>query len=265
LRIRQDILLSAAPAWPTLIGVQLVVVAVLVGAGWRAGVASEVRHTPLETQVLDLDPAAAAPAVDAALARQQRRARALLPTDESRTKSFLSLMASAAGLDLLRSEWTVAPDAAWPGVLDADLRVELTGDAFDLPSFLDGLHRQSAAVRVRAVAVSVAPGGAARAAAVLRYHRPVDGDAELEVARQVARTVPAATDPAQDLLARAADLARWRHFAEHSDARAAASELTRQRLARELPAALVAVRTSGGEVHWSAGAGAVATPRPGGH
>ncbi len=261
MQARDSMLPAALPAWPTLLGIQLVLAAVLVGAWWRVGAGPRIERTPLEAQVLALDPDQARQAVDAALRSEQRAARALMPDQESRTKSFLSLTAAAAGLELVRSSWSAQAEPDLPGVIAADLRVEVRGDGYGLPAFLDGLHRHSATVRVRAVAVSVEPGGRVQALVDLRYHRPTPPQPDL-VADRVARTVPAATPASRQLLADAGEAARWRAFASHAALRSAAGEDARARLARELPAGLVATRLAGGTVSWSPAAGLQVDARP---
>jgi len=247
----------AAPAWPSLLGLQLVLAALLVGAWWHADEAAGLVQTPVEAQVLDLDASATAPSVDAALSRARRSARALTEADQSGASSFLALTASAADLQVVGLQIHAASpaQAAVPGTATpVDVELRLRGDAFDLPVFLDGLHLQAPTVRVRALAAAVAPGGATEARISLQAWRPVLPAAD-ELLARVQRTVPAAGPETRTVLARAGQLRAWRAFAAGTPARAVAAEQVRARLLRELPAGLVAARASGGRVSWSPATG----------
>lgn len=248
----------ARPAWPWLLGCQLVVAAALLLA-WRA-TASPAKHDrgsqdpdASDERILALEPALAARDLDAALVINRRAGRALLAQDESRTASFLSLTASAAGLISSGVDFSeVGTDL--PAVSAVDVQVELLGDAYDLPVFLDGLHRQSAIGRVAGVAAVIEPGGAARAWVVVRYHRPNLPDLD-QLAQRATRAVPDASPQAQALLGKAALLAAWRDFAAHAQARADAAEAVRTRLGRELAPGLVQLRIVGGSLTWSPASG----------
>lgn len=253
---------APAPAWPSLVGIQLVLAALLAGAWWLSGGGPAVEQTPLEAQVMGLEAAPARQALDAALVEARRTGRGLLPADETRTRSYLSLAASAARLRLTGVDFQA--EAAGPGPAQVVVaRVGVAGDALDLPVFLDGLHRQSALARVDGVAAWVQPGGQAQAWVILRFHRPVLPDAAALQGR-VERTVPSAREETRDLLAEAGTVAAWRAFAAEVEGRAQASDTHRQRLLRELPAGLVGAWRHGGRLTWTPTAGleATANPRP---
>lgn len=243
--------LARAPAWPTLLGVHLVVLAVLAGAWWRGGAGASTRPSPTQAQVLAIPPAQAT-VVAKALASQQRSARALVAGDERRVRSFLSLTAAAAGMQLLDARFEARASAPGGVAQPVVAWLDLSGDAFDLPVFLDGLHRQAALVRVDGVVCAVRPGGQARARVLLRFHRPVLPDAAA-LGDRVDRTAPTASDAARAALLAAGELAAWRAFAATEPARAELAARHRSRLQQELAPALVAAWRDGGPVRWSPG------------
>lgn len=239
-----------APAWPTLMGVHLVVLAVLVGAWWRGSDGTTVRRGPTEARIHELAPGAGQ-AVEQAVAQARRTARALPAGDERRVKSFLSLTAAASGLELTEARFE-AERPVTAGALPIAAWLELRGDAYDLPVFLDGLHRQASLVRVDGVVCRIAPGGQADARVLLRFHRPVLPDATA-LGDRVDRTAPTAPPSSRAALLAAGELAAWRAFAATEPARAALAASHRARLQRELPAALVAAWSGGGTVTWAPG------------
>lgn len=260
MRVQEQSMSGALPAWPTLVGLQLVLAALLAGASWRLSGPLEVAHTPLETRALTVDLEPAARAIAEARASSRREGRALLATEQNRATTFLALTAAAADLEDRGIQWS-APVPATPGAEAVGVRVAMAGDVFDLPVFLDGLHRQSATVRVRALAVSVAPGGACEAWIELLYHRATEPDAG-EIEALVARALPASDAALRALLVQAGGLAGDRAFAQDVQARATAAAEVRARLQRELPAALVAAREHGGRVSWSPQSGVTLRVRP---
>lgn len=247
-----------APAWPTLAGVHLVVLAVLLGAWWRGTDGAPARRSPLETQVLALE-AADGQAVHEALVSQRARARALLAEDEGRTRSYLSLTAAAAGMQLARVHFAAEPVAADRVTQPVAAWLELRGAVYDLPVFLDALHRQTALVRVDGLTGVVRPGGQAELRVLLRYHRPALPDREA-LGDRVARNAPTAAAAEREVLLQAAELQAWRAFAGTAAARDRIASSHRQRLLQELPALLVSAGAEGGRVTWSAAADAAPPP-----
>ncbi|MCB9779084.1 MAG: hypothetical protein H6742_11015 [Alphaproteobacteria bacterium] len=244
---------SRAPAWPTLLGIQLVVIATLSGAWWRTSQGPSVAaRTPLEEGLMTLPVAELSPAVSDSLERTRRSARALAAGEEPAVERFLGLSAGAADLVLAGVEWrepVAVPDA--PDVLAVDCELRVVGDAYALPVFIDLLFRQSALPQLRAVVAGVRPGGAMDARLVLRFHRPaaVAGDPASD---RVERLVPAADPGVGPLMDDARELSRWRRQAAHRPALEDASRALRDRAARQLPGALVSLWDRGGTVRWSA-------------
>ncbi|NOY26876.1 MAG: hypothetical protein GXP62_13475 [Oligoflexia bacterium] len=242
-------------AWPILSAINLAIAATLfcvwLWTDWSGGAGKA-----LFDRASSLDMAQAADALAAAEDDGRRAARALMPEDQGRTASFLSLTASAAGLQTTAVDFSVAAEGL-PCCDAVDASIDLQGDIFDLPIFLDGLHRQAALGQVMGLAALVEPGGTARARVVVRYLRPHLPD-PADIAR---RSVATAPDSAwSSLWLRAATVAAWRDAAQVAEARSAVVTQTQRRLLHELPAGLAGLRLSGGSLRWTAKTGLVTTP-----
>ncbi len=233
------------PAWPTLLGLQLVVVGALVGVQLRIE-PSGPEPAPLEEQLIALDLPASEAALSSAL-ESVAESRALPLGSERRAQSFLSLAAHGAELDVVGVDLVVAPPSQ--GLSHVDATVEVRGDLYDLPVFVDGLHHQTAIVLVEGLAVEGAAGGEMTARLIVRYLRPDAGNTDWIDARLV-NGAPGA-DSAGPVLSQAATLLAWRQF----EARLPSYEVERdtrwESLMRELPAALIGLREQGGNIRWS--------------
>lgn len=233
------------PAWPTLVGIQLVTVGALLGVFYGFQPRAP-EPPPIEEQLVALDLPASQAALEAALV-EVPRSRALPLGRETRARSFLSLAAQAAALELVGLGLAVAPAAR--GLSHVDATVEVRGDLYDLPVFVDGLHRQSALVLVEGLAVDSDGGGPMTARLIVRYLRPDAGDgAWIEERLQTA--APGA-DRAAPVLQQAASLLAWRQF----EGQLPALEVERDRrwtdLTEALPAGLIGLRERGGRLRWS--------------
>ena len=222
------------------------VVGGLVGAWLRTRPASPPPVPPLEEQLLALDLPAAQAAVSGALETMPRH-RALPRGSETRAQSFLSLTAQAASLDLVALDSMVAPAAR--GLSHVDFTVEVTGDLFELPALLDGIHRQTALVLVEGLAVDAQPGGPMSTRVVVRYLRPDAG--EVDWIDERLATASSGADRATPVLGDAATLLAWRQFEEQLPLLEAEQAVRRRSLSRDLPEALIALRSTGGGLRWS--------------
>lgn len=222
------------------------VVGGLVGAWLRTRTPSPPPVPPLEEQLLALDLPAAQAAVSGALESMPRQ-RALPRGNETRAQSFLSLTVQAAALDLEALDSMVAPAAH--GLSHVDFTLEVSGDLFELPALLEGLHRQTALVLVEGLAVDAQPGGLMNARVVVRYLRPDAGEADWIDERLA--TASSGADRATPVLGDAATLLAWRQFEDQLPLLEAEQDLRRRGLSRDLPEALIALRSTGGGLRWS--------------
>ena len=238
------------PAWPGLLGLQLVLIGALVGVALGAGSGAPAARPPLEERLLALDLPTAQVALLEAI-DGERIPRALTAGGEGLAKSFLSLSAQAAGLEVRTLRFSAPRSQAGIARLEADLILE--GDPFDLPPFLDGLRRQASAALVEGVVVMARTGQPALIGLRLRYLRPDPGPAEWVEAQLGGLSSGAGR--AGHLLHAALKLRAARRFAALSEEIDAQADGRRARLAVDLPARLIALRHAGGRLVWTAAEG----------
>jgi len=242
------------PAWPTLLGVQGLVLFALAVVGWqlRSGVTPQ--GTPVHARLEALDVPLASAAVEAAIAQAQDGA-AVMEEDVLRVTSFLSLTARGADLEVSDIRLVPMEQQDVRGVQIVEAVLDVSGHLFDLPIFLDGAHRQRAVGRLQAMAFDVQPGGGMQGQVRLHYYRPKAMDTSW-IEGRLAVTAPEAVELAP-VLERAATLAAWGAFAESQPRRAEKARHARSRAARELPANLIELQASGGRFVWDADEGIV--------
>ena len=241
------------PAWPTLLGVQALIFATLGGMFFSATEPRQVEHSELESRLVALDVPAATSAVDHALKVVQTDA-ALTDRDVLRVTSFLALAGQAAGLtvediriEALQSAGTVV------GVEVVEAVIDITGDLYDLPIFVDGAHRQRAVGALQSLAFDVEPGGMAKGQVRFRYHRPLFEDVSW-IGPHLSLAAPGAS-AASGVLEKASDLISWKKYNVSEEQRNRRAMASRARAARELPPNLVTLRQEGGRFVWDADAG----------
>ncbi len=241
------------PAWPTLLGVQgLVIFGLAVGFVSATG-AREVEVSEVEQRLLAIDVPRAEAALKAALG-QQEMGKALKDSDILRATSFLALSGQAAGLSV--DDVTFEPVAVDANGAEAvEAVIDLSGDIYDLPIFVDGAHRQRAMGALQTLAFDVKPGGQARGRVRFRYHRPQFLETEW-IGPRLALAAPGVAH-ATPALEAAASLIAWRAFNQGEPDRTQRAMQARARAARELPPNLVDLRASGGRFVWDAEAGIV--------
>jgi hypothetical protein len=239
-------------AWPTLVGVQGLVVLSLAVVGWRFVSMAVPAPPPIEGRLQSLDVPRALAAVNWAV-DQAESDSALMEEDVLRVTSFLALTADGAGLDVEDIRITKKTQSDLVGVDTVEAMVDVDGHVFDLPIFLAGIHRQRVVGRLQSLAFDVEPGGHMRGQARIHYHRPRVNDTAW-VSERLALAAPGA-DAAAPVLERAAVLAGWKAFAHSNVARAETAMQARTRVARELPANLITLRKFGGRFVWDADEG----------
>ena len=249
----QTVIRRRSAAWPTLVGIQGIVLLALGVTLWGVTRTDEVEHPPIENRLRNLDIPSATAAMDHAIDAAENQT-ALTESDVLRVTSFLALAGQGAGLDVedIRIE-TVAAHRALPGVQPMEAVIDLAGDIYDLPIFLDGAHRQRVQGTLQSLAFDVKPGGTMRGQVRIRYLRPITPDIDwIESRLAVAAPGAAAATP---VLERAAVLTSWRVFNDGDAERSAQASDVRERAARELPPNLVTLRQAGGRFVWDADAG----------
>jgi hypothetical protein len=244
---------TGRPALPTLVGVQGLVVAVLVLMFIGATADPEVEVTDIERRLLAVDVPRARGAITSAL-EAERSDTALEDADVLRVTSFLALAGQAAGLTV--DDISIEPvfEAGAPESVEVvEAVIDVSGDLYDLPIFVDGAHRQRAMGALQFLAFDVAPGGATKGRIHFRYHRPMFWRTDW-IGPRLALAAPGVSS-ATPLLIDAADLIAWRDFNASDDQRTRRAIGARSRAARELPPNLVELRKTGGRFVWDADGG----------
>ena len=241
------------PAWPTLLGVQGLILAALGLMVVGSSTPRDIGVSALEKRLLALDIPRATAAIDGAV-ESSVSLTALKDSDVLRVTSFLALAGSAAGLhiDDIRIESVEDPTSP-VGVEVVEALIDVTGDLYDLPIFVDGAHRQRAVGSLQSLSFDVKPGGHAEGRVRFRYHRPLFSDTDW-IAPHLAVAAPGAA-AATDVLISAAELQAWRGYNETNKERRDQAMLSRARAARELPPNLVDLRATGGRFVWDADTG----------
>jgi len=244
---------SGTPAWPTILGVQALVLLSLGSMFVGQNGASDVKVTEVERRLLAIDLPRASASISQLL-NAERSDTALEDVDVLRVTSFLALAGQAAGLSVDDIVIEPVPGASAPeGVEVIEAVIDLSGDLYDLPIFVDGAHRQRAMGALQSLAFDVKPGGKAQGRVRFRYHRPLFWDTDWIGPRlQLAAPGVASATP---LLVDAADLIAWREFNDTDSERTDRAMRARARAARELPPNLVDLRSTGGRFVWDADAG----------
>lgn len=244
---------SGTPAWPALLGVHGLVGLTLVLMAMGSSMEREVRVTEVERRLLAVDVPRASAAIGSAL-EVERSDTALEDSDVLRVTSFLALAGQASGLSVEDIRIEPIPDAISPdGVEVVEAVIDLSGDLYDLPIFVDGAHRQRAMGALQSLAFDVKPGGAAQGRVRLRYHRPMFWDTDW-IGPRLDLAAPGVSS-ATPLLVSAAELIAWRDFNMTDSERTSRAMQARSRAARELPPNLVDLRKTGGRFVWDADAG----------
>ena len=245
--------LRGTPAWPTLLGVQGLVVVALAWMAVQSNHTGEIPVSALEQRLVALNVPDASNAVDHALRGVQTDA-ALTDGDVLRVTSFLALAGQAAGLkvDDIRIEALGATTSA-QHVEVVEAVIDISGDLYDLPIFVDGAHRQRAVGALQSLAFDVQPGGMAEGQVRFRYHRPMFGDVDW-IGAHLRLAAPGAA-AATDVLERASALQSWKQYRTSDEQRTRRAMASRARAARELPPNLVTLRQTGGRFVWDADAG----------
>jgi len=136
-----------APAWPTVLGVQLVTLAVLGGLGFFVS-RTPVGPPPPDPAALatpDLDHARQVLERDRDALRKELRG-ALTDDDESKVTDFVALQIQAAELQFTSAEWTTLPQQG--ASVPVELTLRLSGSYYNLPILVDGLFRQARPVHL---------------------------------------------------------------------------------------------------------------------
>ena len=241
------------PAWPTLLGVQALIFATLGGMFLNATEQREVQQSELESRLVALDIPAATNAVEIALDNARTDA-ALTDRDVLRVTSFLALAGQASGLTVedIRIEALSNPGAL-NDVEVVEAVIDITGDLYDLPIFVDGAHRQRAVGALQSLAFDVEAGGMAKGQVRFRYHRPLFDDVSW-IAPHLSLAAPGAAS-ASNVLEKASALISWKDYNLSEEQRNRRAMASRARAARELPPNLVTLRQEGGRFVWDADAG----------
>ncbi len=244
---------TGTPAWPTILGIQGIVLLSLAWVTVGQMGEPEVKVTEVERRLLAIDIPRASSSVSALLTAE-RSETALEDLDVLRVTSFLALAGQAAGLKVDDIVIEPVPGVDAPiGVEVVEAVIDLSGDLYDLPIFVDGAHRQRAMGALQSLAFDVRPGGRAQGRVRFRYHRPMFWDTDWIGPRlQLAAPGVATATP---LLEDAADLIAWREFNASDATRTDRAMRARARAARELPPNLVDLRSTGGRFVWDADAG----------
>jgi hypothetical protein len=244
---------TGSPAWPMLLGVQALILAALGLMVFGSNTPRDIGVSALEKRLLALDIPRATAAIDGAVASAVNPT-ALKDSDVLRVTSFLALAGSAAGLHVDDIRIEVVEDPTAPAEVEVvEALIDVTGDLYDLPIFVDGAHRQRAVGSLQALAFDVKAGGSTQGSVRFRYHRPVFSDTDW-IAPHLAVAAPGAA-AATDVLISAAELQAWRGFNETNQERRDRANSSRARVARELPPNLVDLRATGGRFIWDADAG----------
>ena len=235
-------------------GVQALIVGTLAWMALSTTTPSEPAITDLEQRLLALDIPTATAAVERSLSEVENPT-ALRDTDVLRVTSFLALAGSGAGLLVEDIQIEVVPGAhrVDAGVEVVEAIIDIRGDLYDLPIFVDGAHRQRAVGALQSLAFDVQPGGEAHGRVRFRYYRPSFQDTAWIGAWLATSTAGAAA--ATDVLVSASELQSWRAFNERGQERHRHAMTARARAARELPPDLVDLRSTGGRFVWDADAG----------
>ena len=242
---------AGIPAWPTILGVQGLVILALSVSFFAATAEREVEITDVERRLLAIDVPRAGAVLSASLSAEVRET-ALEDSDVLRVTSFLALAGQAAGLSV--DDVRIEPVAGGPhGAEAVEAVIDLSGDLYDLPIFVDGAHRQRAMGALQTLAFDVKPGGQAQGRVRFRYHRPIFWNTEW-IGPRLALAAPGVASAAP-ILESAASLIAWREFNAGEEARNSSAMSARARAARELPPNLVDLRARGGRFVWDAEAG----------
>jgi hypothetical protein len=244
---------KGTPAWPMLLGIQALVILAL---GWMLSASYTVRTvevSDLERRLVSLDIPASVLAVDYALGGAETDA-ALTDGDVLRVTSFLALAGQASGLkveDIRIEALEGASDNV--GVRVVEAVIDISGDLYDLPIFVDGAHRQRAVGALQSLAFDVDPGGSTKGQVRFRYHRPDFTDTSW-IGPHLRLAAPGAF-AAAGVLAKASALGSWKSYNLSEEQRNRRAMVSRARAARELPPNLVTLRQTGGRFVWDADAG----------
>jgi len=249
---------SPIAAWPTLVGIQLVIIGALIGLAWRAHQQAVVAVLPppsIEVQLQRMDLPSAMEAIDARLAREKRNGT-LGSAQERHLKSFLSLTAHAAGLEVQRidlNERRPIPITNELGLVQmlvpVEVRVGVSGDLFDIPVFLEGINRQRVLGVLQRIAVSLEPYSTSEAEVLIRYHRPLEVETDW-ITERLSVAAPGA-DRAAPVLEKAAEVLTWKKYQELESALRREQQTHRQEAARVLPIYFISLLRTGGELVWT--------------
>ncbi len=164
---------SRAPAWPTLLGAQLVAVSLLLGLGFYVVNLPPAGHVPDPAALTseDLDHALQVLEQDRDRLRRELRG-ALFDGDEGPVTDFIALQVQAAELQFQDLEWTVLPPQG--PVVPVELTLRVSGSYYNLPILVDGLFRQSRPLELTWLEVESPKLMVAHTVATLRahFHRP---------------------------------------------------------------------------------------------
>lgn len=162
-----------APAWPTLLGVQLVTLAVLGGVGFVVSQSPLGPPPPDPSALTTVDLGHAHDVLEAERDRLQASLRgALLPSDQGTVTDFVALQVQAADLSFRGVEWATLPQQG--AVVPVELTLRTSGSYYNLPILVDGLFRQSRPLALHWVEVESPRMMLAHTEATLRmrFHRP---------------------------------------------------------------------------------------------
>jgi hypothetical protein len=229
-------------AWSLLGGLQLLILGGLIVGGFSLLPPS---MPPVAERLSMLDKTVALAAVVSAIDGADS-GRALQPDDEQRATMFLQLLSQAAEMELLSLTLNPGPQAE--ALQSVDVTLQLAGDPFNLPIFLDGLQRQRAVNHL--ISLEGSGGLIGQFTLTVRYYRPIFQDNDWILQRLV-HEEPEHAD-ASHLLQQAAVLTIWRRFQWEERDLVATAAVLRSRVSRELAAPLMSVRAGGGRLAWDA-------------
>ncbi len=168
------------------------------------------------------------------------------------TSSALACSSASSARPLSCSSSTCASRQVRQRTRSRPSTLSLAGDPYNLPIFLDGLHRQRALNHV--VSLEGRGGLIGQFQVRVRYYRPAAPDTGWVAPRLAAEEPEHAAAAA--LLEQAAWLSVWRRFQWEERGLVERAGRIRARVSRELAAPLITVRAGGGSLYWDAEQGA---------
>jgi len=176
---------------------------------------------------------------------------AMRPEDEIRVTSFLHLLARASDLNLLDAKFY--PGDNLDGVQPINVRLTMDGSPYNLPIFLDGLHRQRTVPWIRYLKVRKDADGIVQMEMDLRYHRPATVDLSW-IADQL-QEEGSESEALTGVMTQAHEVLVWRHFLSQEKRLVERALADRRQAVVDMSALLISLKQHGGVLTWSPEAG----------